>query len=148
MVKALRVLATTKHTNLANLISRIVMGYAREKAEAGFTNTASIYSRIDLFVKTLRLQSMRVGIAGIDTQKERQNLYDSALALLREAVKLADSEKAAEDAHTRMIAMQLANSVSKTMIYILRDYDERDVDQLLEELEKYRDDLKAQLEEQ
>jgi len=96
-------------------------------------------------IKTLEVQALSVGIAGLDTQKERERLYDTAISILKEAIKLGENEELAKNARARMEAMRLANAASRTAEAILRGYDRRDVEALLEELRKTNESLKTQL---
>jgi len=55
---------------------------------------AATLDRIRALVDTLEVQVYSVGVAGIEMQKQREELYDTALALLKEAARLAQTEEA------------------------------------------------------
>ena len=140
----LEALALARGTGLASLVRVILLNYAREVA-ATRRGVAATLDRIKALINTLEIQVYSVGVAGIQTQNEREGLYDVALALLKEAVKLSESEEAAEKALARMEAMRLVSNVSRTALAILGGYDRRDIEALLDELKKTNESLQAQL---
>jgi hypothetical protein len=54
--------------------------------------------RVNALVKTLEAQLYVVGVTGIETQKGREDLYDTTLALLKQAVRFSESKEAAQNA--------------------------------------------------
>jgi hypothetical protein len=136
--------ALAKRISRAELVRRVLLEFARE---VGVTQrgVGVTLDRISALIKTLEAQALSVGIAGLDTQKEREQLYDTAMALLKEAIKLSENEEAAKSARARMEAMRLANAASRTAEAILRGYDRRDVEGLLQELRETNESLQAQL---
>jgi hypothetical protein len=140
----LEALALAKGIDLAGLVRRILLDYAHEVA-ATRAGVAATLDRIGMLIKALEPGTLSVGIAGLDTLKERERLYDTAISILKEAVKLSENEELAKNARARMEAMRLANAASRTAEAVLRGYDRRDVEALLEELRKTNESLKAQL---
>jgi len=136
--------AAARGLTLSGLVRKVLMDFARE---VGYTHGRVWYTldRVATLIKTLEVQALSVGIAGLDTQKERERLYDTAISILKEAIKLGENEELAKNARARMEAMRLANAASRTAEAILRGYDRRDVEALLEELRKTNESLKTQL---
>ena len=140
----LEALALAKGIGLARLVRNILLDYAHEVA-ATQRGVAATLGRIGVLIKTLEMRALSVGIAGLETQKERERLYDIAISILKEAIKLSENEELAKNARARMEAMRLANAASRTAEAILSGYDRRDVEALLEELRKTNESLQAQL---
>jgi hypothetical protein len=136
--------ALAKELSLSELVRKVLMGFVREvsysKKRVSYT-----LDRIKALVSTLEARIYSISIAGIETQKQREELYDTALALLKEALKLAQSEEAAKNARARMDAMHLASMVSRTAVAILGGYDRRDIEVLLDELKKTNESIQARL---
>ena len=140
----LEALALARGIGLARLVRGILLDYAHEVA-ATQRGVAATLDRIRALVDTLEVQAYSVGIAGVQTQREREELYATALALLKEAVRLTQSEEAARNARARMEAMRLVSSMSRTALAILAGYDRRDIEVLLDEVKKTNESLQAQL---
>jgi hypothetical protein len=137
-------LALARGIGLARLVRDILLDYAHGVA-ATKRGVAATLGRIKALVSTLEVQTYSVGIAGVQTQKEREELYETALALLKEAVKLSQSEEAARNAVARMEAMRLVSNVSRSALAILAGYDRRDIELLLDELKKTNESLQVEL---
>jgi hypothetical protein len=140
----LEALALARGVGLAKLVRGILLDYAHEVA-ATRRGVAATLDRITVLVRTLEIQVYSVGIAGVQTQAEREELYATALALLKEAVGLAQSEEAARNALARMEAMRLVSNMSRTALAILTGYDRRDVEVLLDEVRRTNESLQRQL---
>ena len=140
----LEALALARGTGLARLVRNVLLDYAHEVA-ATQRGVAATLDRIQALVNTLEVQTCAVGIAGIQTQKEREELHETAMALLNEAIKLSESEEAAKNARARMEAMRLVSNISRTTLAILTGYDRRDIEVLLDELKKTNEFLQTEL---
>jgi len=82
----LKAYALAKGMSISQLVRRVLMDFAH--------GVAATPDRIRALVDTLEVQVYSVGVAGIETQKQREERYDTALALLKEAARLAQSEEA------------------------------------------------------
>lgn len=144
MADALRALADAKGKSLAVLIREILMDYARRVI---YTQRGVIYTldRISVLVKTLEIELLSVAAAGIDTQREREKLYEIALDLLKEAVKLSESEEAAKNARARILVMRLVSAASRTALAILADHDQATAIALIREIKKENESIRAEL---
>jgi phosphate uptake regulator len=140
----LEALALARGVGLARLVRGILLDYAHEVA-ATRRGVAATLDRVTVLVGTLEVQACSVGIAGVQTQAEREELYATALALLKEAVKLAQSEEAASNALARMEAMRLVSNMSRTALAILTGYDRSNVEALLDEVRRTNESLQRQL---
>lgn len=121
------------------------MDWKREVA-ADKNQVAATLERIDALVRKLQVEALQVSIAGkVDTQKTRESLLATSLALIKESVKFGENEEAAKNARARIEAMRLANQASRTAEAILRGYDSRDIGALVEELISANEQLKAEL---
>ena len=144
LLAALRAYATMKHMTLSELVRQILLDFARQVShtQRGVSHTLQ---RMDALIKTLESEIFRVRIAALDTQEEREKLYETAMALLKEAVKLSESEEAARNARARMEAMRLVNAVSRTAVVILTGYDRAAIEALLQEIKKGNEFLQREL---
>lgn len=116
----LRAYAAAHGIATAELVRGIILDWKREVA-ATQNKVAATLDRIDALVRTLQLQASQVSIAGkVDTQKTREDLLNTAIALIKESVKLSENEDAAKNARARIEAMRLANQASRTAEAILR----------------------------
>jgi phosphate uptake regulator len=140
----LEALALARGVDLARLVRGILLDYAHEVA-ATRRGVAATLDRITVLIGTLEVQAYSVGIAGVQTQAEREELYATALALLKEAVKLAQSEEAASNALARMEAMRLVSNMSRTALAVLAGYDRSNVEALLDEVRRTNESLQRQL---
>jgi hypothetical protein len=101
---------------------------------------------MDSLVKELELHIYGVRIAAsVDVQAEREELYRTALGVLRDAVKLSENEELARKAGARMAAMQVATQASLSAQCALRDYQRGDITALVDQLVKNNELLKAKL---
>jgi hypothetical protein len=82
-------------------------------------------------------------VTDIQTLKQGEEVYDNALAVLKEAVRLAESEEAAKNVNVRMDATRLADTATHTALAILSGYDRRDIEGLVNELKKRNDSIQA-----
>jgi hypothetical protein len=138
--------ALAKNMSVAKLLRKVLMAWARE---VGLTQNGvgPTLRRIQMLSQALEAQAYSVGIAGIDTQKGREEVYETALELLKEAVRLSESEEAAKNARARMEAMRLVSTISRTVLAITSGYDRRDIEVLLDELKKTNVALQERLRE-
>jgi hypothetical protein len=136
--------ALAKGISFAELVRSILVEFAHGVG-ATQRGVGATFGRVSALIRTLETQLYTVGIAGIETQKGRENLYDTAFALLKEVVKLSESEQAAKNARARMEAMRLVSNVSRTILAIFSGYDRRDVEVLLDELKKTNESLQERL---
>lgn len=136
--------ALAKGITLSQLVRQVLMEFAHE---VGHTHDGVCHTldRITALIGAIEIQLIGVGSAGIQTQKEREQLYDTAVALLKEAVRLSESEEAAKNARARIDAMRLASTVSRTALVILGGYDRRDIEALVDELKKTNESIQARL---
>jgi hypothetical protein len=125
------------------------MDFAHEVASSQLYSTQKgveyTLDRIKILVGTLEAQLYNAAVTGILTQKQGGELYDTALALLKEAVRLAQSEAAAKNVSACIDVMRLASTVSRTALSILGGYDRRDIEQLIDELKKTNESIQARL---
>ena len=144
LFEALHALAQVRGKSLSMLIREILMEYSRGVLSTR-ERVLNTLDRISALVKTLEVQLLSVGIAGIDTQRQREKLYEIAVELLKEAVKLSESEEAARNARARMQAMQLASTANRTALAILSGHDQATIIALLEEIKKEHGSIRAEL---
>jgi hypothetical protein len=144
LLAALKAYATIKHMTLSELARQILLDFARQVShtQRGVSHTLQ---RMYALIKTLELEIFRVNIAALDTQEEREKLYETAMALLKEAIKLSESEEAARNARARMEAMRLVNAVSRTTIAILTGYDHAAIEALLQEIKRENESIQREL---
>ena len=142
----LQAYALAKEISLSQLVRNIVMEWVHEVTITQKRVTITL-DRVNALVSTFEAQVYSIGIAGIETQKGREEIYETALALLKEAVRLSESEEAAKNARARIEAMRLASTVSRTVLAILGGYDRRDIQVLLDELKKTNESLQERLRE-
>jgi len=125
------------------------MDFAHEVASSQLYSTQEgmeyTLDRIKVLVSTLEVQLYSSAVTGIQTQKQGGEPYDTALAVLKEAVRLAQSEEAAKNVDVRTEATCLANTATHTALAILRGYDRRDIEGLVNELKKTNDSIQARL---
>ena len=144
LLEALRAYAASKRMTLSELVRRILLDYVREVSHTS-KGVSHTLQRMDALIKTLELQTFQVRIAGLDTQKEREKLYETAMQLMKEAIKLSESEEAARNARARMEAMRLVNAVSRTAVAILTGYDRAAIEALLQEIKRGNEFLQREL---
>lgn len=125
------------------------MDFAHEVASSQLYSTQKgveyTLDRIKVLVGTLEVQLYNAAVTGILTQKQGGELYDTALALLKEAVRLAQSEAAAKNVSACIDVMRLASTVSRTALSILGGYDRRDIERLMDELKTTNESIQARL---
>jgi hypothetical protein len=129
---------------LSELVRQILLDYVREVSHTS-RRVSHTLQRMDALIKTLELQTFQVRIAGLDTREEREKLYETAMQLMKEAIKFSESEEAAQNARARMEAMRLVNAVSRTAVVILTGYDRAAIEALLQEIKKGNEFLQREL---
>jgi len=144
LLEALRAYAASKRMTLSELVRRILLDYVREVSHTS-KGVSHTLQRMDALIKTLELQTSQVRIAGLDTQEEREKLYETAMQLMKEAIKLSESEEAARNARARMEAMRLVNAVSRTAVAILTGCDRAAIEALLQEIKRGNEFLQREL---
>jgi hypothetical protein len=80
----------------------------------------------------------------VDWVKEREDMYQLVVAMLKEAEKLSENEAVAKKAKARMDAMAVAGTLARVGETILSGYERAIIQPKLEELEKLIEDLKQQ----
>jgi len=125
------------------------MDFAHEVASSQLYSTQEgveyTLDRIKVLVGTLEVQWYNAAVTGIPTQRQGGELYDAALALLKEAVRLAQSEAIAKSVSACIDVMRLASAVSRTALSILSGYDRRGIERLMDELKKVSESVQAHL---
>jgi hypothetical protein len=101
------------------------------------------HHHIKTLISTLEVHLYSSSVTGIHTDNERGKLYDAALAVLKEAVRLAESEEAAKNVDVCMDATRLAKTATHTALAILGGHDCRDIEGLVNELKKTNDSMQA-----
>jgi hypothetical protein len=141
--------ALAKGLSVSQLVRRVLMDFAHEVASSQLYSTQKgveyTLDRIKVLVGTLEAQLYNAAVTDIPTQKQGGALYDTALALLKEAVRLAQSEAAAKNVSACIDVMRLASTVSRTALSILGGYDRRDIERLMDELKKTNESIQARL---
>jgi len=89
----LKAYALAKGMSVSQLVRRVLMDFAHEVA-ATQRGVAATLDRIRALVDTLEVQVYSLRVAGIETQKQREEPYDTAFALVKEAARLAQTEEA------------------------------------------------------
>jgi hypothetical protein len=80
----------------------------------------------------------------VDWVKEREDMYQLVVAMLKEAEKLSENEAVAKKAKARMDAMAVAGTLARVGEAILSGYERAIIQPKLEELEELIEDLKQQ----
>lgn len=141
--------ALAKGLSVSQLVRRVLMDFAHEVASSQLYSTQGgveyTLGRIKVLVGTLEVQWYNAAVAGIATQKQGGELYDSVLALLKEAVRLAQSEAAAKNVGVCIDVMCLVSAVGRTALSIVSGYDRRDIQRLMDELKKTSESIQARL---
>jgi hypothetical protein len=125
------------------------MDFAHEVASSQLYSTQEgveyTLGRIKVIVGTLEVQWYNAAVTGIPKQKQGGELYDAVLALLKEAVRLAQSEAAAKNVSACIDVMCLVSTVSRIALSILSGHDRRDIERLMDELKKTNESIQARL---
>jgi hypothetical protein len=141
--------ALAKGLSVSQLVRRVLMDFAHEVASSQLYSTQKgveyTLDRIKVLVGTLEVQWYNAAVTGIPMQKHGGGLYDTVLALLKEAVRLAQSEAAAKNVSACIDVMHLASTVSRTALSILGGYDRSDIERLMDELKKTNESIQARL---
>jgi hypothetical protein len=157
--KALQTYAAAKGLTLAALIRMILMDWIRERVASTQNRVAANLHHLDMLIRTLETQAYAFGMKhgpdvtrtateaekDIDTQKERLALYDVAMSIMKDALKLSESEEAAANSRARMEALRLANAANRTAQAILIGYDRRDIERLLAEVKQTNESLRREI---
>jgi hypothetical protein len=154
--QGLRAYAVADSKTVSELVRLIIKGWVTDepypKMGTGVSQSpGGVYptlQHMDGLVKELELQIYGVRIASsVDVQAEREELYRTALGILRDAVKLSENEELARKAGARMTAMQVATQASLSAQCVLRDYQRGDITALVDQLVKTNELLKTKLRE-
>jgi hypothetical protein len=141
--------ALAKGLSVSQLVRRVLMDFAHEVASSQLYSTQEgveyTLDRIKILVATLEVQWYNAVVTDIPPQKQGGELYDTVLALLKEVVRLAQSEAAAKNVSACIDVMRLASAVSRTALSILSGYNRRDAEQLIDELKKTSESIQARL---
>ena len=125
------------------------MDFVREVASTQLYSTKEgveyALDRIKGLVRALEAQLYSLAVTGIQMHNQGGEVYDTALSVLKEAVRLAESEEAVKNVHVRMDATRLAETASRTALAILSGYDRHDIEELVNELKKTYDSMQARL---
>ena len=152
--QGLRAYAAADSKTVSELVREIIKGWVTDepypKMGTGVSHPpGGVYPTLhhmDSLVKELELHIYGVRIAAsVDVQAEREELYRTALGVLRDAVKLSENEELARKAGARMAAMQVATQASLSAQCALRDYQRGDITALVDQLVKNNELLKAKL---
>jgi hypothetical protein len=141
--------ALVKGLSVSQLVRRVLMDFAHEVASSQLYSTQEgveyTLDRIKVLVGTLEVQWYNAAVTGIPTQKQGGELYGTVLALLKEAVRLAQNEAAAKNVSACIGVMCLVSAVDRTALSILSGYDRRDIERLMDELKKTNESIQARL---
>jgi len=137
---ALRGMALLRGITVSELVRQILSEWAREEIKDPYRKVAFILAEFDDLVKQLELDIAKLAVTkiplqeqkgvGLETQKEREELYGIVRAMLRKAIELTESEEEAKNARARMDAIRLVNVTSRTGDAVLRNYDRTAYDAL------------------
>ncbi len=141
--------ALAKGLSVSQLVRRVLMDFAHEVASSQLYSTQEgveyTLDRIKVLVGTLEVQWYSAAVTGIPTQKQGGELYDTVLALLKEAVRLAQSESAAKNVSACIDVMCLVSAVSRIALSILSGDDRPGIERLMDELKKTSESIQARL---
>jgi hypothetical protein len=101
--------------------------------------------RIKGLASALEAQLYSSAVTGTQTHKQGWETYDATLRVLKEAVRLAESEEAVKNVEVRMDATRLAGTATRIALAILSGYDRRQIEGLVNELKKTNDSMRALL---
>jgi hypothetical protein len=125
------------------------MDFVREVASTQLYSTQEgveyAPDRIKGLASVLEAQLYSSAVTRIQTHKQGWEAYDAALGVLKEAVRLAESEEAAKNVEVRINATHLASTATRIALAILSIYDRRQIEGLMNELKKTNDFMRALL---
>jgi hypothetical protein len=119
--------------------------YEVASAQVYSTQEAVEYAHrhIKAMVSTLEVHLYSSAVTGIQTDGQGRAPYDTALAIVKEALRLAESEEAAKDVDLRIDVTRLANTAINIALAILSGHDLLDIEGLVDELKKTNDSIQA-----
>ena len=151
-LQGLRAYAVAENITKSELVRRIILAWVKERAAVRQSGGGVSYTlrHMDGLVKELELRVLGVriasGVAGKrDVQRGREELYLTALGILKDASKLSENEELAAKAQAKLYAMKVATQAALAAECILRDYERGDITVLVDELVKTNEHLKEEL---
>jgi hypothetical protein len=141
--------ALAKGLSLSQLVRRVLMDFVHDVASARVYSTQEAveyaHHRIKTLVSILEVHLCSSAVTGIQTDGQGRDPYGIALAVVKEALRLAEGEEAAKNADLRIDATRLANTATRTALAILGGQDRHETEALVDELKKTNDSMQARL---
>jgi hypothetical protein len=120
--------AAAKNTTTAILVREILAQWVREEVESTQRGQVeSTLNHLDVLSKRLQLQILKLPSGpvkqplqerkgpNVKVQDEREELYNTTIAMLKDAVKLSENEDLAKNAEARMTAMLVASNITRSV---------------------------------